>query len=150
MIKQALTTDLRKLKSIAKAFFEECQLPGKFNFEHFERTWIALMVQEVGLVYIWEDPESKAVLGTVGGIVGPDLHTGDLVATESFWYVEKKHRARVGMALFHHFVEEAEKRNCARVSMAAVWSSPTFKSVHKFYTSRLNMRPLETHYYLDL
>lgn len=147
MIKFALTTDLDGIADLGAFFFKEAQLPGEFNAEHWKATWKTLLIENIGTILL--DTKDDQVIGAVGGIVAPDINTGDLIATESFWYVLKDHRGE-GMKLFHSFVEEAQRRQCKRIVMAAVLHSPTFMSVNKFFIKTLAMRPLETHYVMEL
>lgn len=145
-----MTTDLRRFAPLGEDFFKEAQLPGKFNPEHWEQIWTTLLVDGIGEVWYYENVEHREVVGAIGAVIAPDIHTGDLIATESFWFVSKQARSKAGFELFHKLVERAEQRGCKRVMMSAVLHSPTFLSVNKFYTQRLSMRPLETSYILYL
>lgn len=143
MIKQAQTTDLEAVCLLGKEFFEECKLPGVFNPDVFIPAYSVLMVE--GLAEVWLLETETKIVGAIGGMFSPDPFTGDLVASESFWYVSPFYRKLGGFKLFQKFLDRAQERGCARVSMAAVAGSPTFENVKNFYES-MDMIHLETYY----
>ncbi len=77
-----------------RQFFEEFELRGVFNPEHFLNTWTA---------FFWAVPSTviglyhnEELIGGLGAIVSPDMFTGDKVATELFWYIGASNRSGTG------------------------------------------------------
>ena len=147
MIKQANTHDLERLAVLGKEFFSEAGLPGVFNPEFWATVWTQLMIQDAAEV--WYD-EENIINGAIGVIYAPDFLTGDLVATESFWFVTKEARSVIGIRLFHWIVDRSQVRGAKRLIMSGVISSPAFPGVSKFYRNVLEMKPLEMSYILTL
>lgn len=67
------------------AFMKEYDLPGVFNPDVFLKNWAYFLQSLTAVLYgLWDD---ERLIGGIGGIVHPDLNTGDLHAVECFWYV---------------------------------------------------------------
>lgn len=147
MIKQANTHDLERLAVLGKEFFSEAGLPGEFNPQFWATVWTQLMIQDAAEV--WYD-EEEHIRGAIGIIYAPDFFTGDLVATESFWFVTKEARSVIGIRLFHWIVDRSKIRGAKRLIMSGIISSPTFPGVRNFYHHTLEMKPLEMSYILML
>lgn len=135
---------------MGKAFFEEANLPGKFNVEHFCRVWIALLTDGHGEVWVAENKDG-AIIGAIGATFVPDMNTGEKTCLEHFWYVSKGDRAGLkGLQLFHQLVDQAKIHDCKRVILTGVYHSSNFYKVHKFFVGTLNIMPLEANYSMEL
>jgi GNAT superfamily N-acetyltransferase len=67
-----------------------------------------------GFVII-EDGEVK---GGIGGIIGPDLHSGESIAVETFWFVAPGFRGGWGAyELWKKFEEWAKENGCKKIGM---------------------------------
>jgi len=100
-------------------FFHEAKLQGTFNPEHFERTWITVLGQ--GLGTIWKLEVGGKIVGLLGAFLTPDLCTGDLAATEAFWYVLPEHRGGlIGIRLLEHYEQWSLQHKAVRSTMIRI------------------------------
>lgn len=108
------------LKSIlGETFFKECELPGKFNVEVWHANWIKIMQANFGAIWVLE--HNNEYVGALGGILSPDVSTGDIVATEAFWFVLPKYRGgALGIRLMFHFEKWALAMGAKRILMSMV------------------------------
>jgi len=84
-------------------------------------------------------------MGAIAGVVTHDLNTGDCVAVEQFWYVEREARGH-GMKLLLHFEKWAKDSGAVRVTLGHVWDAAKQAVWERFYGMR-GYKPLEIHYY---
>ena len=109
LVTRPLTIDeLPLCVSFGYQFFEEFQLRGVFNPEHFLKTWEG---------FFWSVPSTviglyrnEELIGGMGAIVSPDMFTGDQVATELFWYIGHAHRTGTGALRILRAYEEWGRR----------------------------------------
>lgn len=72
------------------AFMQEYDLPGVFKPDVFLKNWRYFLQSLPSIMYgLWEETH---LTGGIGGIIHPDLNTGDLHAVECFWYVDPSYR----------------------------------------------------------
>ena len=72
------------------SFMQEYDLPGVFNPDVFLKNWRYFLQSLTAVLYgLWDEGR---VVGGIGGLVHPDLNTGDLHAVECFWYVDPAYR----------------------------------------------------------
>ncbi|MGL5934086.1 MAG: hypothetical protein ACRCZI_00535, partial [Cetobacterium sp.] len=72
------------------AFMEEYHLPGTFSQKTFLQNWTLWLTSFPAIMFgLWEDVH---LVGGIGGMIHPDLNTGDLLAIEFFWYVDPAYR----------------------------------------------------------
>lgn len=143
---RALTTkELPKCEPFGLAFFAEKQLPGTFSMDIFTKTWTAFLgVRYKATIFgLWKGEE---LIGLLGGMVYPDLNTGEEIATELFWYVLPEHRGGSGaVRLVKRFKEWAKNHGAVRwrfIHMLAPDEKPESVKLAGFY-EKLGMRPLE-------
>jgi GNAT superfamily N-acetyltransferase len=73
-----------------RAFHEERDVPGTFSEETFCKNWTLFLQSPITtMLGLWKDGQ---LVGGIGGIVMADLTTGDMAASELFWYVDPEHR----------------------------------------------------------
>lgn len=98
----------------ARQFFAEGKLHGEFNPESFITGWRQFLDVNIGILI--GAFEGEKFCGAIGGSVFPDFPTGDLVASEFFWYCLPETRG-AGLRLFKAFERKAKERNAKRIIM---------------------------------
>lgn len=100
---------------LGEACYEELKLPGKFNRDHFAKTWRMLLESGVG-IWLMDFPSKR---GAIGGATYEDIFTGEKVASEIFWYIKPEERGTaLGLNLMRAFIREARTRGCTIVRSA--------------------------------
>lgn len=111
-------SELRVIIPGAHAFFEEGNIPGKLNEDHFIRTIRGFVESNQGFV-VAGFSRDRTFLGALGGLVVRDFATGDLTGSELFWYVLPGQRT-VGVRLFKAFEAECARRGAVRIHASYV------------------------------
>jgi GNAT superfamily N-acetyltransferase len=89
--------------------------------------------------------EDGEVQGALGCIKGPDLHNGEMVAVETFWYVLPEYRGDFGsIQLFLAFEKWAKDQGCVRKAMIHMIDSHP-KQLQRLYERR-GYKLIEQHY----
>ena len=71
-------------------FHAEKSIPGAFNPDVFTKNWHQFIGSGMGVIFgLWKD---EVLIGGIGGFVFPDITSGELVANEFFWFVQKADR----------------------------------------------------------
>lgn len=108
--------EIPRLVPLAEEFYNQGFLPGTFDPQEFIRHWQQFTSGGPGIVIAAED--FGEVVGAIGGLVGPDINTGDRVLFEQFWFVTRDHRkGSLGDELLGRFENEARSLGCHRVNM---------------------------------
>lgn len=98
----------------ARMFFDEGKLPGKLNEASFVEGWQKFLASGIGILFAAF--EGDKFCGAIGGSVFGDFPTGDLVATEFFWYTLPGKRGS-GLRLLRAFEDESRRRGAKRIAM---------------------------------
>jgi len=100
----------------ASRFIAEAGYPFPVNREHFLNFWEQVIRAGIGSFYA--ATEHDVVYGGFGALFFPDAFSGELHASESFWFVAPEHRnSSVGLKLFNAFEAEAKERKCKAIVM---------------------------------
>lgn len=120
MITPVLHDDLLRMyraKEIGPRFFEECKVPGTFQFSIWYNSWKNLLKANYGVM--WKLEVSDNIVGALGGIVAPDLNDGELTGTEMFWYVLPEFKSTIGtIRLLETFEKWARDIGCKRIHIS--------------------------------
>lgn len=133
MIRLLQREELGRVHELGRAFFAAANRPGTYNEDAFERLWGALLEGNLGALVVSEN--NGRLEGIFGGIVCEDPYSGDLIATEQFWYCFPEARGSVGLRLFKAFETVAVNRGAKRIMMIHL-SHLTPESLRKLYTRR--------------
>ncbi len=68
-----------------KSFFDEGNMPGGFDPDHFAKAWGSII--QTGRGSIIGSFEGETIAGALGAILCPNLFNRRQFAVESFWYV---------------------------------------------------------------
>lgn len=109
-----------------------------FSDDIFISSWKNLFNLGFGVIFATEDYS-----GMIGGIKYPDTNSGELIASELFWFVDPSKRGE-GIKLLNAFELWAINNNCKRIIMVHLMDSMPEK-VGRFY-ERTGYRKLEVHY----
>src|SRR3989304_1594017 len=135
MIREITLPELSLCLEMAQSFFKE---------DIFIKTWESIYSFDMGKIHgaFYND---KQLCGCIGGIVYPDPNTGDLLATEMFWYVMPEFRkGTVGLRLLDCFENWAKQKKADKIIMVHLSNlqSDRISTLYK----RKGYTPIETHY----
>lgn len=143
MIRKIISGELPLCLDIARLFFIEGKLPGNFNAEIFLKNWDYFYQEERGQIYgIFKESE---LCGGIGGIVFPDPNTGDIIATEMFWYVKPEYRKGIApLKLLQYYEAWAIEKGAKRIMMVCLTLLQNNR-LTKLY-DRYGYKKIETHF----
>lgn len=104
-----------------------------------------MLVNGTAIMFMLED-EGK-LIGALAGIKFPDLHCGELIAVETFWYVVKDQRGK-GIMLLDAFERWAKMQHCVKCAMIHLVDSMP-KKLEVLYKRR-GYELIELHYVKEL
>jgi GNAT superfamily N-acetyltransferase len=99
----------------AREFYVEAKFPGVFNVEVFTRNWTYFIEHGIGAIFALV--KDGVIVGALGAVILPDTTSGDLRASEMFWFVGKEHRGG-GIALMDAFEKWGTERGAKQITMA--------------------------------
>lgn len=137
--------ELNEVVRLGEQFHREAKLPGEFSFDAAKATWDKFLAAGFGVIFTLR--EGDEVIGALGGILFPDPNSGELWATELFWYVKPEFRGS-GLKLLAEFEAWAKHRGAKRITMVHLINSMPEK-LHRIYTMR-GYSPVEVHYIKEL
>ena len=113
------------------------------NTDHYRKQWERFFDSGIGVM--WGLSCDGVIVGGIGGIIAPDLHSGKATLIELFWYVSPAHRKH-GLKLFNEMEKYANDHNL-RWAMIHMENSMPDK-LKEFYRKQ-GFRLLETHWIRD-
>jgi hypothetical protein len=127
------------------AFMKEYDLPGTFSNEEFLKNWTLWLTAYPAIMYgLWEGTH---LAGGIGGMIHPDINTGDLLAVEFFWYVEPSRRKTLLAARLPLTFKKWGKRNGAirwkMIHLLAQDEEPSTVKLASFYKDVCKMKANE-------
>jgi GNAT superfamily N-acetyltransferase len=141
LIRKATIEDLPGLIPLCLAFARESE-NIRLDPNAWLNTWTQLISGEIGVIFILDDNH-----GFIGGLKYPDPNTGELTATEMFWYVDKPRRGK-GLTLLKKFEQWAQDQGCKNAIM--VHLTDIMPSALKRIYQRKGYREIETHFFKEL
>ncbi len=144
-VRIAEVADLPRIEPCATEFYAKSAFLKTLKMDLFCEKWAAMIEAGMGVIFLLE--VGGHVEGIFGGVQFPDLYSGELIATEFFWYVREGHRG-AGMKLFRAFERWAVERHCTQIRMVHLMDSMPEK-LERVYRG-LGFIPAEIHYVKDL
>jgi GNAT superfamily N-acetyltransferase len=144
-IKQASVEDLWSLVPLAEMFRLETDNAKHFDSERFVSFWDSMLESGVGVIFILQDEDGPS--GAIGGVKYPEPYSGDLIATEFFWYCKPSKRGD-GLWLYGEFEEWARREGCTEIRMVHLSDSMP-ERLRKVYR-HWGFSEIETHYAKEL
>lgn len=129
----------------AREFYAVSKFLKSFQIERFCQFWEQALTSHIGVIYLQQ--EAGQVTGAIGGVLYPDLYSGELVATEFFWFVRPGCRGG-GIRLYKAFEAWARFMECKQIRMVHLMDSMPDQLARLY--ARLGYQPAETHYTKDL
>lgn len=140
-IRQAKLQDIPDLEELAQMFYGASGLSGDFHMDKFISFWEGQIQTGNGVILI--DESYLDITGAIGGLIYPDLYTGEMLAIEFFWFVHPEKRGE-GMKLYYAFEEWVRSKEVKQIRMAYLIESMPEKL--KSLYERLGYRQIEVHY----
>jgi hypothetical protein len=110
------------IERLGPQFFDLGAVTGKFNSNWFLPTWDKTL--RSGLGAMWIGFKGDEAIGVLGAVLHPCLFSGEIVATESFWFVDPNHRfGTAGVRLFHEFLVWAVQIGANRIQAGKIAGS---------------------------
>lgn len=127
------------------AFMKEYDLPGTFSPEEFLKNWTLWLTAYPAIMYgLWDNTH---LAGGIGGMIHPDLNTGDRLAVEFFWYVEPSYRNTLLAARLPLTFKKWGKRNGAvrwkMIHLLSPGEDPATVKLARFYEGVCKMKASE-------
>lgn len=133
--------EIKKLLPLAHEFIVESGEDIPFDDDHFVTTWGHIYGTQTGSIIVLR--KGDEIVGALGFLVYKDILSGELKATEAFWFVRKGFRG-VGVTLLEQYEEICEKMKVKRVMMVHLKNLMPEK-LKSIYQSR-GYREIETQY----
>ena len=136
------------LKRLGKAFMEESGIDSTFDPDYFRKFWsVALQMGVATFIVSYND--QKYVTGMLGLLLSQCPFSGDVVAIETFWFVDKEYRGGLtGVRLFKDAIAWAKEVQAKRITFSSIVQT-TSEKLETFYESQ-GFRKLETQYVKEL
>lgn len=135
--------DIGKLGAM---FHAQASRPGRFNVNHAISVIDGLLTTGHGAMFV-ERGLDGSVIGTICGVISPDIFTGDIIASELFWFVDPWGRGSAGPRLYKAFMDWSSSLGARHVLMAHMHFAVSEKAA-RFY-ERHGFKMLETIYVRD-
>lgn len=142
--REARLADLPRMEEAAREFYAASRFLRVFDPARFVGLWAQMISVGIGVIYVLGE---ERIEGALGGMVYPEPYSGDLVATEFFWFVRPGHRGG-GMALYRAFESWARERGCSQLRMVHLADSMPEK-LDRVYR-RMGYEPAEVLYVKEL
>lgn len=119
-LRKAEISDLPRLAGCAEAFYSASQFLKRFDIQKFTDLWTALINNGTGVIFLLE--HEGEITGTIGGMIYPEPYSGELVASEFFWFVHEANRGG-GIRLYKAFEQWARDNDCSQIMMVHLCDS---------------------------
>lgn len=141
VVRAATVADLPRFEQCAREFYAASKHLRNFDIGRFCEAWGQWMTSGIGVIFMAESADEP--VGAIGGIVYPEIYSGELIGTEFFWFVRPGHRG-AGMRLYREFEAWARAKGCTQIRMVHLADSMSEK-LHRLYVA-LGFEQTETHY----
>ena len=145
MIRPALVSEVRRVTEFMKAF-EQASATVKVDVDYSVKRYEDFVSSGKGQMLMLLDDRGE-LQGSLGFLIAPDIHTGNLIAIETFWYVDPKHRGQ-GLKLLKEFERIAKEKGCKYVAMIHMMDSYP-EQLEKVY-AHMKYRLIEKHYMKEI
>jgi len=144
MIIQANENQVEQILPMARQFSAQSEF-GEFNEEVVIENTKQIIRFGIGELFLYM--KEGRPIGALLGFKHPNFFTGELMATEAYWYVDEKHRG-VGLRLLSAFEKWAEAQGCKKIIMMHI-ADVMPDAVRRIYERR-RYKYLETHYIKEI
>jgi len=138
------SSEMRRVTEFMKQF----ELASKFvtvNIDHATKTYESMIDQGIAVVMVIEDDGELA--GSLGFIVSQDLHSGEKIMVETFWFTDPLKRG-CGLRLLDAYEKYADEYSMDKIAMVHMMDSYP-ESLERLYVRR-GYQLIEKHYVKEL
>lgn len=132
--------EMLRITAFMKQFEEETAFV-KVNVGYATMRYEEMINAGAATVFVAE--KDGELMGALGSIKAPDLHNGEIIAIETFWFTAPEHRG-CGVKLLDAFEKWAADNGCAKTAMIHLADSMPDR-LEKFYLKR-GYQLIEKHY----
>ena len=143
-VTKATEHDIHAVAVLTKQF-EQASSFIKVDIAYTTKVYQSNIRSGKGAMFLLKD-ENKLV-GALGCIKANDMHSGELIAIETVWFVDPKHRGG-GMKLWHAFDGWAKDQGCKKKAMIHMEDSFAGE-LEKIYKKK-GYKLVERHYVADV
>lgn len=144
MIRVLKPDEVSLTRELAFAFFKESGIGGSLNFDHFCQQWANYIHLDIGCIMLYIDSLNRPV-GIIGGLCVQCSLTADIIAQETFWFVDQSVRGGIaGFRLLARWEIWAIKKQAARIYVGNLFRLNNEAMQSIYY--RLGYSPTEVHY----
>lgn len=118
---------------LGRQFYQQSGMPGEFQSEMFVDFWRGAIAS--GIASQWVSLTDDKIVGTIGMLMIMSPFTGEIVAEETFWFVESDHRGTAGVRLFAEAEAWAKALGCNTMKVGYL-NSLGAEKLHAFYERR--------------
>jgi GNAT superfamily N-acetyltransferase len=144
-IRTARIEDLPRCETFAREFYAASQFLNKLDMSRFVSNWTQWLESGIGVMFLAE--ENGEIIGGLGGVKHPEPYSGELIASEFFWFVRQAHRG-AGLRLYKAFESWAREQGCSYIRMVHLLDSMPEK-LNRVY-ERLGFQPVEVHFQKEI
>jgi len=147
-ITEATIEEIPVITQLCKKF-EQATSHVTVDIEHSIKSYTRFIESGIGTMLLLK--KDGEIIGGLGCLKYPDLHSGELTAVETFWFVDPQHRGK-GLKLFDAFEAWADKHGCVNKAMIHMVDSypdileklyirKGYKLIEKHYVKRKEAKP---------
>jgi len=137
-------SEIRRVVEFMKQF-EQASKYVTVDIEHATKTYEYMVEQGAATVMVME--EDGEITGSFGFIECPDLHSGERMLVETFWFTDPLKRGR-GLLLLNAFEKYAKDNSINKIAMIHMVDSYP-ERLEKLYLKR-GYKLIEKHYVRQL
>jgi GNAT superfamily N-acetyltransferase len=137
----ATIEEAKEIFKMAKQYQGGFSRHVKVDVDYATGVWMRWLSNGAGIVFALKKDER--IIGGLGAIKMPDIHSGLLTAVETFWFVNPEDRGD-GLKLLDAYEKWAEESGCKRV--AIIHLADSFPEVLEKIYRRRGYELIESHY----
>jgi GNAT superfamily N-acetyltransferase len=139
-IYEARGAEVRKVAEFMRQF-EQATSFVKVDVDYTTGVYMKMIEQGIAAFLVLED-EGK-MLGGLGCLKFPDIHSGEMMAVETFWFMAPESRGK-GLLLLDAFEAWGARQGCRKLAMIHLADSYP-KALERLYSMR-GYKLIEKHY----
>ena len=139
-VRTVKASEIRKVVEFMKQFEQASAFVG-VDIEHATKTYEHMVEQGVAVVMVLE--KDGEMIGSLGFIKYPDIHSGEQMIVETFWFADPKKRG-YGIKLLNAFENYAREHGINKIAMIHMMDSYP-EQLERLYLKR-GYRLIEKHY----
>jgi GNAT superfamily N-acetyltransferase len=129
--------------------FEEASKFVKVNPDYAKERYRQMIANGNAKGFILIDDTTGKLAGGIGMLKGPDLHSGEMTAVETFWFVDPSSENSFGaMELYRCFERWAKETGCKKMAMIHMMNSSPAK-LQRLY-ERMGYTLIEQHFVKEI